>query len=61
MAEALPELLYEKRQRESDTNRKLTPAAAKELVLLDTNNQTLAEQVENAMLLDEAASLGERQ
>ena len=54
MEEALPNLLRELRQRKADAQRELSPADARELIVLDTKDEQLAQEIETKMLLQKA-------
>jgi hypothetical protein len=58
MLKFLPQFLKEQRQRTAEARRKLSPADVKDLTMLDTGNAELANQIENELLMQEAAQTG---
>jgi hypothetical protein len=59
MAEELPDLLKEARQRQAYGQTKLSPSDMRDLILHDTGNKELAEQIEKELLMQEAAKIGQ--
>ena len=61
MAEELPDLLKESRQRQAYGQAKLSPADMRDLILHDTGNKDLADQIERELLMQEASRIGQPQ